>query len=234
MPLEAYLPRGFEHAHENAAFELLVQSLRQSLGHSAARHVLIGNVMFSGSEMDAVLFKPDAICIIEMKDHGGPIQFSENGTWRADGREVKGGTKENPFIQVRGYRIALRNWLEDLEDQLELHPRPDGYWRDICAVILFARDIQFDERQLPNGLRPWFHITDMTRVAGRISGVRARNIQIREEEINSILERLGIEESQRFGLKPAGPGGPLEVTATPPSSLLKYSCQQDFLAIVSE
>ena len=112
MPFIAYLPRGFEHEHENKAFDELVARLKAKFDSAAGLHVLIGNVMFEGNEMDAVLFKPDGIAIVEIKNDGGRLCFNENTAWTASGIRVLGGTKENPFIQARGYRIVLRRYLK--------------------------------------------------------------------------------------------------------------------------
>ena len=111
MPFTAYLPSGFQRRHENEQFDAVVQTLTSKFGGSPEPHVLIGNVMFEGHEMDAVLFKPNGICIIEMKSHGGQVLFTENTQWFAGEHEVRGGNHPNPFQQVRTYRYALRNYL---------------------------------------------------------------------------------------------------------------------------
>lgn len=198
MPFTAYLTSGFQHRHENEAFDVLVQNLHRQFDSAPARHILIGNVLIAGNEMDAVLFKPDGVAIIEIKDHGGTVQFSENNPWRADGREVKGGTKINPFVQVRAYRYSLRSWLEELEHQLELHPRSREDWRDIAALVLFTRDIQFDDRVLIGPLRYWFQITDMARAADRLNSVRARALRFKDDEFSSILRRLQLGPEHEY------------------------------------
>ena len=61
MSFIAYLPRGFEHAHENDSFDTLVACLKAHFDPLPGLHVLVGNVMFAGNEMDAVFFKPDGV-----------------------------------------------------------------------------------------------------------------------------------------------------------------------------
>lgn len=97
MPFTAYLPSSFQHNHENELFEKVVESLTRRCSQSPEQHVLVGNVMFEGHEMDGVFFKPDAICIVEMKNHGGQVHFSENTQWFAGAHEVRGGNHPNPF-----------------------------------------------------------------------------------------------------------------------------------------
>jgi hypothetical protein len=192
MSLEVYLAKPFEHRHETEAFEALSNILKGQFGTLAGRHMLLGNVMCAGHDMDAILFKPDGIAIIEMKDHGGTVAFSENGPWKADGREVKGGSKPNPFVQVRGYRIGLRSWLEEQDRMLELHPRSREVWQDISAVVVFSRNIQFDDRVLFGPLRYWFHITDLNHCAERLAKVQSRSLVFHPDEFDSILRQLGI------------------------------------------
>src|SRR4051794_27405716 len=115
MPFAAYLPSGFQHRHENEMFDAIVQLLTTKFAEAAEPHVLIGNVMFEGHEMDGVFIKPDGICIIEMKSHGGQVLFTENTQWFAGEHEVRGGNHANPFQQVRTYRFALRNYLRARE-----------------------------------------------------------------------------------------------------------------------
>src|SRR5271166_1665200 len=151
MPFTAYLPSGFQHNHENELFDAVVQSLTVRCGQLPEPHVLIGNVMFEGHEMDGVFLKPDGICIVEMKNYGGQVHFTENTQWFADKQEVRGGSKTNPFLQVRTYRIALRNYLHARQGQFLHRPR-DVAWRHIDGLVLFAREMQFDDRVL-GGLR---------------------------------------------------------------------------------
>src|SRR5687767_1130150 len=106
MPFEAYLTAGFQHRHENDMFAALVKILMSRFGASESLYVLIGNVLFEGSDVDAVLLKPDGICIIEMKSHGGKVKFTESTPWTVGASEVRGGSKVNPFLQVRAYRLG--------------------------------------------------------------------------------------------------------------------------------
>lgn len=222
MPFTAYLPSGFQHRHESEAFDVLVKLLHEKFDSSAGSHILIGNVMIAGNEMDAVLFKPNGIAIVELKDYGGKVHFSENSEWQADDRVVRGGTKINPFVQVRGYRFNLRSWLVDLEQQLELHPRPRGAWQDISALVLFSRDIQFDDRVLMGALRYWFEISDMRRVAERLERVRARALRFKEEEFDSILRRLQIGDDHIYSESLQAPRQTSGETPTPSRRQLSY------------
>src|SRR5437879_1310612 len=99
-------------------FATLVENLASKFGRERGTHVLIGNVLFEGNDIDAVFIKSDAICILEMKAHGGKVQFTENTPWVVGTAEVRGGSKTNPFQQVRVYRLGLKNFFRNRERQI--------------------------------------------------------------------------------------------------------------------
>ncbi len=47
--------------------------------------VLLGNLYYQGSEIDAAVLKGDSISVLDFKDYEGKVSFSENawcgGTW---------------------------------------------------------------------------------------------------------------------------------------------------------
>ena len=112
MPFEAYLPQGFTHSHENRMFDQLATTLGNAFGTGATPAYLLGNVCFSDQELDTVLLMPNALFVIEMKDYGGLIHFSENVEWFADDVEVVGGTHRNPYWQLRSNKFGLLNHLQ--------------------------------------------------------------------------------------------------------------------------
>ena len=137
MPFQAYLPAGFEHSHESRMFAQLVKALAAHFGPSPEPVCLIGNVMFEDKEIDAVLLKSDVLLVIEMKDYGGTIRFSENTEWYADEVEVKGGTYRNPYSQIRANKIAFLNFLKRNATRILPPPETSQYWH-ICRVSSLA------------------------------------------------------------------------------------------------
>ena len=101
MAFEAYLTKAFDNPHENYQFDKLVSCLNLKFAGRPGLNVLIGNVLFEGKELDAILFQQDGIYVIELKSHGGRIIFRENAPWLAGDVEVKGGQFASPFAQVR-------------------------------------------------------------------------------------------------------------------------------------
>lgn len=226
MPFTAYLPSGFQHRHENELFEELVQSLATRFSGSPERHVLIGNVMFEGHEMDGVFLKPDGICIVEMKSHGGQVHFTENTQWFAGQHEVRGGNHANPFQQVRTYRFALRNYLRVRELQILRQPHLVE-WNHIAGMVLFGREIQFDDTVL-GALRSWFHVTDLPRVAERLATIRSNQLGLASEEIGALLSLLGLSDRHIYATGAGVQGAPLQASPQPAVGRLRLTYLKEF------
>ena len=218
MSLTAYLPTGFEHSHENAIFDTLVQNLRSRFIASAEPHYLIGNVMFDGEEIDALLLKSSAICVIEMKSYGGTIHFSENGDWFADQVVIRAGRHPNPFRQVRTYKFAVLNHLKRRETRFLERQRGIG-WGDISGIVLFGRSIQFYE-QLPDNVRRWFRVVDMSEVTNEIASLNSPKIRLTNGELVSLIRLLGIQENHKY-VGHVRPGKPLAPEGSTPTASLK-------------
>ena len=171
MPFTAYLPQGFAHSHENRMFHELVTSLANAFGSGATPVYLLGNVCFSDKELDTVLLMPDALLVIEMKNYGGLIHFSENVEWFADEVEVVGGTHRNPYWQLRANKFGLLDHVQRKTREI-LNPGTKNHWWYVCGVVLFGRDIQFDEK-LPEAISDWFAICDQRSVVRAVSSFRS-------------------------------------------------------------
>jgi hypothetical protein len=226
MPFTAYLPSGFQHHHENELFDAAVQSLKLQFDRLPDPHVLIGNVMFEGHEMDGVFLKPDGICIVEMKNHGGQVHFSENTQWFAGSHEVRGGSYVNPFQQVRTYRYALRNYLRARARQI-LQRQREVKSSQISGLVLFAREIHFDDRVL-GALRSWFHVTDLPRVADRLVHIHSKEVGLNGNEIAALLRLLGLDDRHIYSGCLEVPGSPLQASPRAPVSRLHLTYLKEF------
>ena len=171
MPFEAYLPQGFAHSHENRMFHELATSLAKAFGSGVTPVYLLGNVCFSDKELDTVLLMPDVLLVIEMKNYGGLIHFSENVEWFADEDEVVGGTHRNPYWQLRANKFGLLDHVQRRAPEI-LNRGTINHWWHVCGVVLFGRDILFDER-LPEAISDWFAICDQCSVVRAVSSFRS-------------------------------------------------------------
>lgn len=189
MPFKAYLPSGFEHDHENVSFDSLVRALNNHFGQDPAPHFLIGNVMFDGEELDAVFLKRNAISVIEMKNYGGMLRFSESTEWFADDKMVYGGRHLNPFLQVRTYKFALKGCLQRLQRDI-LSPQRSIAWSQISGVVLFCKSIRFNEQEahrVPDQIGWWFHVTDLNGIANKLASLEHQSLRLTDLELQKLL-----------------------------------------------
>lgn len=196
MAFEAYLLRGYEYPHENAMFSSLAETLRARFSEFPGRHVLIGNVMFESNDLDALFLKSTGISIVEMKAFGGKVVFRESTPWLVGTKEVKGGSRENPFLQVRAYRVGLSHFLKNHEGDI-LQSRRTVRWDHVSGLVVFGQPIEFEERFL-NGLSRWFGVTDLPRCAERLAAVASPDLSLTVAEIAALLNLLGIDDRYRY------------------------------------
>lgn len=109
MAFKSYLTRQYEHTHENSFFRSFSTQLRKSLGEVDGLNVLIGNISCNGHQIDSIFISKGKIIVIDFKNYGGKLTFSENNPWQIhNGKDfvfVKGGGGiRNPFQQVNAYR----------------------------------------------------------------------------------------------------------------------------------
>lgn len=207
MPFEAYLTAGFQHRHENDMFAALVEKLMAKFANDPAPHVLIGNIMFEGNDLDALFLKQDGICIIEMKSHGGKVNFTESTPWIVGTSTVKGGSKINPFQQVRAYRLGVKNFFRNREREI-LRRNRLVMWDHISGVVLFGNPVEFDERIL-GGLRLWFGVADLPRIADHLAGIRKDTLRLEAAELRAVLDLLGLSQKYLYTTSTVVAGAPL-------------------------
>jgi hypothetical protein len=229
MPFEAYLTAGYKYAHENDMFASLVAELSARFGPEAAPHVLIGNLLIGGQDIDAIFLKPGCIAVIEMKAHRGKLRFSENFAWsiESDGAvtKVKGGTKENPYLQVRAYRFGVKGFLQTR--QLDILRRVRNIvWEHVSGVVVFGGPLDFDPHVLGN-LRLWFHITDLSRITRLLAGIRSPMLQLTPEEIRAVPQIIGVTREHLYNQEAIPTADPLQA-APPPVLRRQFTYLKEF------
>ncbi len=189
-------------------FEQLTKVLTAGFGIGEEPVHLIGNAMFDDKELDAVLLKDDALFVIEMKDYGGLIHFSETTEWFADEIEVKGGAYGNPYRQIRSNKFAFLNFLKRNERRILPPTEVSQFW-PIYGVVLFGRSIQFDEK-MPQTISDWFTICDFQSLLNAISMFRTRRGVLSNSDLERIVGCLGLNERHVYtGMPATSPAVPM-------------------------
>ncbi len=186
MSFYAYRATAFSYTHENKAFDRLYDLLKNKWAESDEPLHLLGNFYVDGCEIDALIIKRNAIIVIDFKDYGGVLSFSENGRWRIDGHEVRGGNKTNPFQQIRDNKYSLLNYLRSCDF------RSEPNLGHIAGLCLFHQPIQFDVNQLPHNISRWFHIVEMEKAIRMLDAIVSPAISLPEADIHMLIELLDV------------------------------------------
>lgn len=187
MTFKAYRAAPFNHTHENHAFNHLHDLLQSHWREQDQPLHLIGNFYVDGNEIDALIIKRNALIVIDFKDYGGNLTFSENGRWLIDGKEVRGGNKPNPYQQIRDNKFQLLNYFKS---QIDFQSSPNlGH---IAGLCLFHQDIEFDTSTIPHNISRWFHITDMSSVIRSTDAIVSSEICFSNADIESMTSKLDV------------------------------------------
>jgi hypothetical protein len=187
MTFKAYRAAPFSHAHENRIFNLLHDILQTHWGEQDEPLHLLGNFYIDGAEIDALIIKRNAVIVIDFKDYGGKLKFSENSRWTIDGTIVRGGNKTNPYQQIRDNKFQLLNYLND---RVKFQSSPNlGH---IAGLCLFHQAIEFDEATLPHNISRWFHVADVPTVIRTVDAIVSSAINFSNADIDAVLSTLDV------------------------------------------
>lgn len=199
MSYTSYLINEFDNGHENIYFRKFSDALSNAFQEEEGEHILIGNISVLGKALDAVYISSGKIIVIDFKDYGGDLTFSENNPWilkttKGDELFVQGGARmRNPFQQVKAYRWSLLSLLkqrlgEVLKDQGHLNL---GH---ISSLINFHQKVNILDPGVPSEIARYFHITDNSNVVNRLSDIHSPKLVLNDNEIRKIASLLDVRE----------------------------------------
>jgi tRNA A-37 threonylcarbamoyl transferase component Bud32 len=197
MPIEFWTGKPeFEYAHEVSAQQQIIDMFSARFSSLEAYVGAVFNFSCGIADMDLAVFKENGIIIIELKECSKPIKASENGEWLImDGQNgeqayVKGGKHGNPFQQVRAYRYALMEYLnEHRANFLSPQKAEQTKFVHIDGVVAISPDldpnskIDFDFGQLR-----WFHLVGLPALAEKAHQIRSKQISLNKSEIRMLIE----------------------------------------------
>lgn len=190
MAFKAFRRSPFNHSHENKVFNDLYDLLSEQWKDRDDDLYLFGNFFVAGKEFDALIVKNNAIIIVDFKNFGGDLEFSENGVWKCDGLTVKGGNSRNPFLQLRSNKFALLEYVKG--GHVELLSKPNlGH---IAGLVVFHQPINFDDNQIPQQIKGWFHVCDFDHALRTIDGIASAEINLPVFDLEAFAEAFGTDE----------------------------------------
>ena len=149
--LLAFRVGNFNNTAEREQFRFLCEQLKAHYEKSNDFCVFAGNYNI-GCELDALFIKKDAIIAIEFKNYGGTVVATENGEWKCDGQNIKGGSRKTVLQQARINHSIVKKELKVLGVN-------SNNVKDVPTLVIFNLPIKL-ENQLCATTKSWLHITD--------------------------------------------------------------------------
>lgn len=190
---KAYKISDYDHVAEEEQFADVCQLLKARFSTQGADEcLLVGNVNIEGVELDALLFAPGLVRILEFKNWGGDIVATENGSWTSGNMIISGGAgRKSPFEQARINRSKVARGMRERTPMC----RPN-----VSVTILFRRDARFDIAALSGSTREWLFLCDNAHIEDILKrGSRTADID------NALIARLprllGLQPTALVGAK---------------------------------
>lgn len=208
MGLKIYKISEYEHIAEIRQFDALCHLLKEQVGTVTSSDtvslddaILIGNYNIEGVELDALLFTPQAVTVIEFKNWGGSIVAGENGPWTSNGRTIAGGAYgKSPFVQARLNRSRVQAGLQRYLGIEAI---------EVSVVVVFAQPSTIDVTGLSPVVRRWLTVCDNSHLSEVILSQRASHPLFTSTQMSAIPQLLRIA-AYDLSLPPAQAPGSLD------------------------
>ena len=199
MGLKIYKISEYEHIAEIRQFDALCHLLKEQVGTAnLGDAILIGNYNIEGVELDALLFTPQAVTVIEFKNWGGSIVAGENGPWTSNGRTIAGGAYgKSPFVQARLNRSRVQAGLQRYLGIEAI---------EVSVVVVFAQPSTIDVTGLSPVVRRWLTVCDNSHLSEVILSQRASHPLFTPAQMHHIPQLLRIESFDLSHFKAQIPG----------------------------
>lgn len=190
MPVKIFRNEKFESSHENIIFDEMINRLENQWANSNDLVIMLGNFNTNGTQIDAVIIKKDSISVIDFKNYGGKIYFSENGSWHAGTNEIVMKGRINPYLQIKNAKFKL---IEKLTKNGIYNYANNQNLGHISGIALFHQPIEINIHSIPSRLS-WFHITDILSAVKLIDNITSDQINLSNTQILNIPEIFDLNE----------------------------------------
>ena len=200
MSLITYEFNRADNAGEISQFRATLPILQE---HYQGRNELVlylsGKLNINGVDVDGLIFKEDAIVLVEFKNYAGNIKAQANGDWFHDSERINGGSKKKDgssktvFEQLKINRRALR-------DGLAHFTKNENACNNIQALVVFSsiETLQMYE-EFKWGANAWVNVTDIEHMGEELDTIKAKtrsgqSIVISPEDIFEFIRLKGLDE----------------------------------------
>lgn len=200
MSLITYEFNRADNAGEISQFRATLPILQE---HYQGRNELVlylsGKLNINGVDVDGLIFKEDAIVLVEFKNYAGNIKAQANGDWFHDSERINGGSKKKDgssktvFEQLKINRRALREGLAHFT-------KNENACNNIQALVVFSsiETLQMDE-EFKWGANAWVNVTDIEHMGEELDTIKAKtrsgqSIVISPGDIFEFIRLKGLDE----------------------------------------
>ena len=181
--LLAFRVGNYDNTAEREQFRFLCEQLKAHYENSNDFCVFAGNYNI-GCELDALFIKKDAIIAIEFKNYGGTVVATENGEWKCDGQNIKGGSRKTVLQQARINHSIVKKELKVLGvDSKNI--------KDLPTLVIFNQPIKL-ENQLCVTTKSWLHITDNEHFIEKLDDITCPHTDLDPLGIVNLAELLNL------------------------------------------
>lgn len=205
--------------HEADAQTRVVADLKRLYFAGDDPVVIAFDVWFTGADIDMLVLKHDALIIVELKHCASKIRGGVNGDWEIVGSvpraTLKGGTFDNPFLQIQHYYYRLREYLEENKMRfLKAQPASQIHFAVERGANHRAATIDailaFDPTTHPDSeidvKKRWLRLSGLNDLAERIYDTHSGHA-FSEEDLSRLVEVMGCKQDMRYSAA-AIAGGP--------------------------
>lgn len=179
--IKLYIGGQFENRHEVEQFNNILSIIEENNNNLGDFVVIFGNVFIEGEEIDALIFKENAIIIIEMKSWTGIVEGNENGKWVVNGEETK-----NAFRQCGRKRYALFTLLNKIYEDIKFDV---SSWV-VCDYGADCSKVECNEKD-----KKWFRAIPLDDLTVELIAQRSSRTIRSIKEIEKMATKLHLQES---------------------------------------
>jgi len=179
--IKLYIGGQFENRHEVEQFNNILSIIEENKNNLGDFVVIFGNVFIEGEEIDALIFKENAVIVIEMKSWAGKIEGNENGKWKVNGEETK-----NAFRQCRRKRYALFALLNKMYEDIKFDV---SSWV-VCDYNADCSNVECSEKD-----KKWFRAISLDELSSELITQRSTNTIRSVRKVEKIAAKLHLQES---------------------------------------
>jgi len=200
MPVELYIGSEFESTQEREALSVIKHGLETLFSETSDLCVVLVNYIIQGRQVDLTILKKDAIIIVELKDCHLPFVATENGSWQCPNGHIVGLPDNNPYHQVRGYRIKWKEFLAQQKYKFNClstitDERALWHTRGFVAISPSLHP-EVDNRISSNNW--WFRLIGSDELSEHVSSQTNKHFNFSDRELRLIPHLLGVKKDSEL------------------------------------